>query len=162
MRSIRRVLALTLAAAAIALSTPVASATSDYLPIHLVKDCTAWNGETPSLCTIATTDFAALPVGSKVWYLGPVLSDNLFLGSNIRLEAVNGDTATGFCIFQPRTSRGMCSFWEGTGTLAGFHAVFDVSIDDGKLWHLDGLYHMSPQAAVEAPGPSPREGHHQW
>ena len=78
------------------------------------------------MCTIAESDLAAVPVGTKVWYLGPVLTNSYFLSSNISLEAVGG-TATGYCIFVSKPSTGICTFWTGTGTLARFTAVLDVT-----------------------------------
>jgi hypothetical protein len=129
--------------------------------IHLVKDCSTYTGETPSLCTISASDMAALPIGTKVWYQGPVLTNNYFLSSNVLLDAGNGSTATGYCIFDARAteSAGLCTFWQGTGSLAGFTAILHVSIDDVGLWHQDGIYYIAGAVAGHASGPriaSPR------
>ena len=37
---------------------------------------------------------------------------------------------------------GLCTFWKGTGTLAGFTSVVDVTIDATGLWHFDGMYYF--------------------
>jgi hypothetical protein len=121
-------------------------------PIHLVKDCSMFTGEIPSHCLITSSDYAPIPIGAEVRYLGPLLTDPHFLSSNVVIDDDRGSTATGFCSFDPRPTegRGLCTFWEGTGALAGFTAIFIVTIDTTGVWHLDGeSYGTSP-----SPGPS--------
>ena len=101
------------------------------------------NGVAPALCTIADSNLDAVPIGTKVWYLGPVLTNTYFLSSAISLDAGNGNVATGYCIFEAKQSKGICTFWKGTGTLAGFTATFDVTIDGAQLWHWDGIYYFA-------------------
>jgi hypothetical protein len=135
---------------------PGAVAAEPTYPLHLVKDCSTFLGTTPSFCLVATTEFPGIPVGTKVLYEGPVLTDTLFLSSNVLLDTGRGSTATGYCINvarppgDPRTSTGLCSFWEGTGALSGFHAVVDVSIDAAQEFHWDGVYYFSAPAAALA------------
>jgi len=120
--------------------------------IHLVKDCSAFTGQIPSHCTISGSDYAPIPIGAKVNYLGPLLINPHFLSSNVRLDDGRGSTATGYCMFdgRPADQRGLCSFWDGSGALAGFTAIFVVTIDATGKWHLDGeSYGTSP-----SPGPS--------
>jgi hypothetical protein len=116
-------------------------------PIHLLKDCSEFTGEIPSYCTISSSDYAPIPVGAKVNYLGPLLTSPRFLSSNVVVDDADGNTAAGYCMFDPRPTqeRGLCTFWKGTGALAGFTAIFVVTIDAGGEWHLDG----------ESYGPSP-------
>ena len=145
MRSIR----ITLVAGALlasALAAPSASANSTPIPVHLLKDCSAFDGVAPTYCTISDSDAVAIPIGTKVIYLGPVLSNLSFLSSNVRLEAADGSSATGYCIFNGRSSLGLCTFWEGSGALTGFTAILDVTIDADKLWHLDGVYYFADDA----------------
>jgi hypothetical protein len=121
-------------------------------PIHLVKDCSTFTAEIPSYCEISASDLASIPVGAKVNYLGPLLDNPYFLSSNVLIDDAHGNTATGYCIFdaRPTENRGFCTFWAGTGALAGFTAIFKVSIDAIGAWHLDGeSYGNSP-----SPGPS--------
>lgn len=116
-------------------------------PIHLVKDCSTFTGEIPSYCSISSSDYPPIPVGAKVNYLGPLLIDPHFLSSDVVIDDASGSTATGFCMFDPRPTeeRGLCTFWEGTGALTGFTAIFVVSIDVAGQWHLDGeSYRTSP------------------
>ena len=134
---------------------PGVAAAAPTFPIHLIKDCSTFTGDTPSFCVVSSSEFPGIPVGSKVWYLGPVLVDTLFLSSNVLLDTGQGSTATGYCINAARPpgdprSTGLCSFWEGTGDLAGFHAVVDVSIDASQEFHWDGVYYYP----VDAPDPA--------
>jgi len=135
-------------------ASPSASPAGDpnAVPIHLVKDCSDFTGEIPSYCTISGSDYAPIHVGAKVNYLGPLLIDPHFLSSNVLLDDDRGNTATGYCMFdaRPAEQRGLCTFWDGSGALAGFTAIFVVTIDARGQWHLDGeSYGTSP-----SPGPS--------
>ena len=153
MRSIRILVAVASLVAGLAAAAPALAAPSPT-DIHIVKDCSAYTGETPSLCTISGSDMPALPPGAKVWYQGPVLTNNYFLSSNVLVDAGNGSTATGYCIFDSRAteSAGLCTFWQGTGSLTGFTAILHVSIDDVGVWHLDGVYYLDGAATGRASG----------
>jgi hypothetical protein len=151
MQTFRRIIVLAGTALALTVLAPAVSA-ANPLPIHLLKDCSTFNGETPSLCTISESDMAGLPVGTKFWYQGPVLSNIYFLSSNVNVETRNGSTATGYCMFDARAAEqaGMCTFWAGTGDLAGFTSILHVSIDDLHEWHLDGVYYLDRPAMKHA------------
>jgi hypothetical protein len=139
---------------ALAWLAPVALADDPMSPIHLVKDCSQFDGNVPSLCTISASDLQAIPVGSSVWYTGPLLTNVYFLSSFVTLDDENGSTATGYCIFDARAAHdqtGLCTFWAGTGNLAEFTAILNVTIDDVGLWHWDGDYHLPALAGHIAP-----------
>lgn len=162
MRSVPRIVVLACTVVAFAALAPAVSANSNPLPIHLTKDCSTYSGEIPSLCTIETSDLSLLPVGTKVWYEGPILTNNYFLSSNMLLEAGPNATATGYCIFDARAiaQTGLCTFWAGTGSLTGFTAILHVTIDDQGIWHLDGEYYFNPEVtkhfgAVRLASPRP-------
>lgn len=122
------------------------SANSTPTVAHLVKDCGTFTGAPSSFCTITVSDIDALPPGSKIVYLGPVLDNAYFLSSNVVADAGRSGVATGYCIFNGKTSSGLCSFWKGTGSLAGFTAIFDVTVDNSGLFHLDGTYYFADVA----------------
>ena len=139
--------------ATLAASMPAATVEgSTGTPIHLVKDCSTFTAEIPSYCEISSSDYRPIPVGAKVVYLGPLLDNQYFLSSNVDIDDAHGNTATGYCIFdgRPTEERGFCTFWAGRGALAGFTAIFKVSIDALGEWHLDGEYYGNPPS----PGPS--------
>lgn len=145
MRPIPSVLAVAVAILSFGVFAPSVLAASTPIPLHVTKDCSAYTGITPSYCTITVSNLAAIPPGSRIRYEGPVLTNAYFLSSNVTLEAGTGNSATGYCIFQARTSKGLCTFWEGRGKLAGFTAVVDVTIDAAGLWHFDGMYYFSDE-----------------
>jgi len=61
----------------------------------------------------------------------------------VLIDAGVGNTATGTCIVDlSGTPLGMCSFLEGSGTLAGFQAIATVTMDASGSWHWDGSYHI--------------------
>lgn len=143
MRSMRRFLVLAGAILALSAGASTATASSTPHPVHMTKDCSSYNGVAPTYCVIRESDLAVVPKGTKVWYTGPVLTNTSFLSSNVLLDPENGSTATGYCIFETRTSTGLCTFWKGTGVLTGFTAVIDVSIDASGLWKFDGTYYFA-------------------
>lgn len=145
MRPMRNVILVAGAILALGAWAPMVSAASTPNPLHVTKDCGTFNGVNPSYCTITVSNLALIPIGSKIWYTGPVLTNSYFLSSNVTLDAAHGNTATGYCMFEASTSKGLCTFWKGTGTLAGFTSVVDVSIDAAGLWRFDGMYYISDQ-----------------
>jgi len=149
MRSVRILTGVAATVLALAVVAPATLAAAPTHPLHLVKDCSTFLGTTPSFCIVSSSGFSQLPAGTKVWYKGPVLQDTLFLSSNVLLDTEHGSTATGYCIFEARLQgdarapTGLCSFWEGTGALTGFHAIVDVTIDESQEFHWDGVYYYS-------------------
>ena len=150
MRPIRMVVLVAGAILALSLGAPTVMAAEDPQPVHMVKDCSTFAGTIPSLCTIRSSTLGEIGIETEVWYNGPVLTNQAFLSSKVLLDAHNGDTATGYCMFDYSKSTGfsdkpigMCTFWGGTGRLAGFNAVVGVTIDDTDLWHWDGTYRFS-------------------
>lgn len=152
MRRARSAILLLGAILALGIRASAVSATSTPHEAHLTKDCSTYTGVAPSLCTISASDLGVIPVGAKVWYLGPVLTNSYFLSSNVSVDAGNGNKATGYCIFEAKESVGLCTFWEGIGNLARFTAVFNVTIDTQGLWHLDGIYYFSDLPVSAVPG----------
>ena len=161
MRSIRILLVVACVVTALAAFAPVAVAAPSPTEIHILKDCSTYTGEKPSLCTISESDLAALPEGTKIWYQGPVLTNTYFLSSNVLADTGNGSTATGYCIFDARATEsvGLCTFWQGTGALTGFTAILTVTVDAHREWHWDGVFYFADTTTGGAPtrrSPSPR------
>lgn len=152
MRSIRILLVVACVVTALA-TAPAVLAAPNPTEIHILKDCSEYTGEKPSLCTISESDLAALPEGTKIWYQGPVLTNTYFLSSNVLADAGNGSTATGYCIFDARATEsvGLCTFWQGTGALTGFTAILHVTVDAQRVWHWDGVYYFAGATTGPAP-----------
>ena len=98
---------------------------------------------TPSFCTITGSNLDAIPVGTKVMYWGPVLTDPNFMSSRAVLRAGHGNRAFGYCQTIADPYHGTCTFWKGTGDLSGFHASVDVTYVSGADFDWDGTYAFS-------------------
>ena len=114
--------------------------------LHVTKECSEWTGAAGEFCTITSSNLAAIEVGSKVFYdLAAGIPTGL-LDSNVVLDAGNGNRAVGRCTLDLGTGLGLCTFSDGTGQFAGFHARLDVSdATDGVNYHWDGTYSFSPE-----------------
>jgi hypothetical protein len=134
---------------AVAALAPLVSASSAFRPFHLTKECSEFAGSVPSFCTVTSANVAAIPAGSKVFYLGPELGDATtdpnFMSANALITDGHGNTASGYCIVLA-SNVGMCAFREGTGTLTGFHASANVTVDPTGIWHWDGTYLLDRHA----------------
>lgn len=140
MGKVRSLLAIAGTMLIFAVLVPSASAGSTLKPLHITKECSGYTGSIPSFCTITGSNLAAIPVGTKVFYWGPVVADPNFLSSKIVARVGDGDRATGWCAVIQNPYHGVCTFWRGRGTLAGFHASVDVTLDSDGVFHWDGTY----------------------
>jgi len=133
------------------LSTGVATASGFFGGRGLVRIEKQCNPGEP-FCTITSSNIAAIPVGSKVHYSelyggAPGFQPNMF-DSNVVLDANvsgepgdDGNWAVGRCTLNFLTGGlGICTFSDGTGTLAGFRARVDVSTGDFVDWTWRGKY----------------------
>jgi hypothetical protein len=137
-----------LALANVAASAGAASPSPSDAPnsLHLTKDCSKFTGQPGSSCAIVSSNLEAIPVGSQYIYYGPQISNPMFISSQMVIDAGDGNTAFGYCMVDTHAeASGLCTFWAGTGTLTGFDAVVDVTVDQATgLWHLDGTYLFTP------------------
>jgi hypothetical protein len=140
MRVVRRLFAVAGTIVLLTVFAGSASAGTALQPLHITKDCSQFTGNIPSFCTITGSNVGAIPVGIKVFYNGPVLTDPNFMSSDVVIKAGHGNRAHGYCMVKFPSFVGICTFWKGTGTLAGFHASVDVTVDSTGLWHWDGTY----------------------
>jgi hypothetical protein len=117
-------------------------------PIKISKECSKYSGETPSFCTITASDLKEIPSGTKVLYYGPVLNSPLFSSSSVVLAVGPGNSAIGHCIVYDTASppSGHCAFSAGSGSLAGFQAILNVTVDDKQIWHWEGGYVLGAAA----------------
>jgi hypothetical protein len=108
----------------------------------ITKECSQFSGKVPSFCTITSSNLPEIPVGSKVLYYGPEFTDPDYTSSWVILQTpVHGNRATGYCSLLG--TDGNCSFFQGTGTLAGFHAAVQVTLP-GDEFLREGTYRFDP------------------
>ena len=121
---------------------PARADTMTYAPLNLAKECSTFTAHSGDFCTITESNLAAIPVGTKVFYFGPVIGP-VILATDIVLDAGGGNLALGTCNVELAKSSGTCTFRAGSGTLAGFQAIVTLTIDDTGLFHWDGGYAMA-------------------
>ena len=108
--------------------------------LHATKNCKDNTGLAGSFCTITSSSLPQIKVESKVIYDQPAGIPAGMLDSNIVLDAGDGNRAVGRCTLDFATHLGLCTFSDGTGSLAGFRARVDVSFLGGRDWAWDGTY----------------------
>jgi hypothetical protein len=155
-QKITRIVAIAVVASFAALIPPQSigvasvSASARAGDLHVTKNCKDYNGAAGSFCKIKSSNLAEIEIDSIVFYDQAAGIPTGLLDSNVVLDAGNGDRAVGRCTLDLSTGLGLCTFSDGTGQLAGFHARVEVSYlggDDGYDWAWDGTYSFSPQAS---------------
>jgi len=142
MRLNRTALGLLLAASLMSVSI---SAGHEGGRLRIAKECSHYDYTAGSYCSITASNVAAIPVGSTVYYtqaaVNPATPQALAvaLDSNVILFVATGDWATGRCTLEPNF-RGLCTFTDGVGELAGFHARVDVAPTGGPNFSWIGTY----------------------
>jgi hypothetical protein len=123
------------------LAAPKDGRFDDGRRLRITKECSKYTGEAGSFCTISSSNVPRIPVGSVVTYDQAAGIPAGLLDSNIILDAGGGNRAIGRCTLDLSTGLGLCTFSDGTGNLAGFHARAKVSPpSDGLNWYWDGVY----------------------
>lgn len=132
----------TLAITASGFAAPVIAADAPKMEkLTLSKECSQYSGDLPSFCTVLESNLPALKTGTKVLYYGPVTSNPAFSSNNVVLDTGDGSTAIGNCIVDFGAGpKGICAFYGGSGALAGFSAIVQVTVDAKQIWHWDGSY----------------------
>jgi len=124
----------------------VSASSEDGRELHVTKECSEWTGAAGGFCTITSSNFARIKVGSRVYYDQAAGIPPGLLDSNVVLDAGNGNRAVGRCTLDLTTGLGLCTFSDGTGRLSRFNARVQVSPPtDGVNWHWDGTFSFSPR-----------------
>jgi hypothetical protein len=117
--------------------------------VHIIKECSHYTGAAGSYCTITESNVAELPTGSLVNYDQGIYvpASGSFprglLDSNVVLDAGNGNAAIGRCTLNGANNLGVCTFTDGTGNLAGFHARVNIAPTTGAYYSWIGTYHFA-------------------
>jgi hypothetical protein len=115
--------------------------------LHVTKNCSAFTGAPASFCTITSSNLSEIKAGSKVFYDQPTVfpTPTGLLDSLAVINVGTGDFAVGRCTLDNTTNLGICTFSDGVGGLAGFHARIDVSSRDGINYTWNGTYGFGPE-----------------
>jgi hypothetical protein len=141
----RRTLALVLALAAAGIVATAGSATSTQRSgaLHVTKECSQYNGQAGSFCTITSSNLNAIDAGSKVSYAQSAGATGL--DSDLVLDTGPGNSAFGHVTLPWATLSGVVTFSGGTGQFRGFHASVIVTYNPTtNLWYWDGTYSFNP------------------
>jgi hypothetical protein len=110
--------------------------------LQLTKNCKNFTVNPGAVCTITASNFPEIKVGSVILYDYPNNLPTLtgLLDTNVVLNVGTGYWAVGRCTLDNTTNLGLCTFSDGAGPLAGFHARLHVSSSDGINYTLFGTY----------------------
>jgi hypothetical protein len=127
------------------------SASDPLRRLHVTKECSQYTGAAGSFCTIASSNIPEIKIGAHVIYDQAAGIPAGMLDSNIVLDAGRGNRAVGRCTLDFATAVGVCTFSDGTGKLAGFHARVDVSslgmdAQGRPIWAWNGTYRVGRDA----------------
>jgi len=114
--------------------------------LHLTKECSEYNGNADSFCTIRTSNLPAITAGSRVVYLQAAGATSL--DSDIVLVVGPGNYALGHVVLDLTTGLGEVTLSGGAGEFRSFHATVRVTPPggaNGADWAWDGKYRFSAQ-----------------
>jgi len=117
------------------------SASSDKKgDLHATKECSAYFGRPGQFCTFTSSNIPAITIGTRIYYDQAAGVPAGMLDSNVVLDAGAGSRAFGRCSIDFATGGGLCTFSDGTGQFAGFHARINVTATGGVNYSWDGTY----------------------
>ena len=113
--------------------------------LRVEKECSTYKGQPGQFCTITSSNISEITPGAKVVYTQAAGIPAGVLDSNVLLDAGEGNRAIGRCTLDLATGLGLCTFSDGTGSFAGFHARVDVTPPSsaGEDWHWRGTYEFN-------------------
>ncbi|GAC1526079.1 MAG: hypothetical protein NVS2B16_34460 [Chloroflexota bacterium] len=121
--------------------------------LHVVKECSTYQGLADGHCTITSSNLSAIPVGTRVVYLEAAGANALDSDIVLVLPSGAGNVALGHCTLPFPNGPGRCTFSGGTGMFKRFHASVAVtpnpSISHG--WYWDGTYSFKGSKGSRAP-----------
>ena len=108
----------------------------------VTKECAGFVND-PPYCTIKSSNLAAIPKDSKIFYLDPAGLGTAAGGAVVLDPPGPGNNkAFGTCFLGGSPMH--CEFSGGTGKFTWFHASVVVTVDDKGLWHWAGTYSFTP------------------
>ena len=107
--------------------------------MHLIKECSEYTGEAGAFCTVTSSNFELIPIGSVIVYAEADTADG---GSDTDLviNTPNGDIAIGHVVLDGPTQTGTVTLSGGTGALADLAADLVVAPLLAPNYSWDGPY----------------------
>jgi hypothetical protein len=134
-------------------TAPVSASLGKSGFLQVDKECSDYLGQPGQFCTITSSNISQIIPDAMVFYTQPIGVPEGLLDSNVVLDAGYGNRALGRCTVDLATGLGLCTFSDGTGSLAGFQARVDVTPPgfEGDDWHWRGTYAFSRGGVVPQP-----------
>jgi hypothetical protein len=142
MHSKRTLLAVAAAILTLAALAPAVAAAPRSGDIHIVKECSEYQGLAGQFCTITSSNVPAIPAGTKVIYLSALAAPYTVLDTDIVLDppGPGNNKAFGHVVLDLGTGTGLVTLSGGTGMFTWFHATAGVSYPGGFDWAWEGSY----------------------
>ena len=119
----KRTIMLALAiAAGIVATAGSASADPQSGVLHVTKECSQYNFQAGSFCTITSSNINAIKPGSKVVYASAANKALGVLDSDLVIDGPGNNTAFGHVVLELKTLTGTVWLSGGTGVFTHFHA----------------------------------------
>jgi hypothetical protein len=116
------------------------SVTAPSGALNATKECSAYTGQVGSFCTITSSNYPAIPVGSTVVYAQAAGAGALDSDIVLTPPGQTASRAIGHCALDFATGTGRCTFSGGSGRFAAFQASVAVSYLGGPNWAWNGTY----------------------
>ena len=107
--------------------------------MHVTKECSEFDGQPGAFCTIDSSDFDGIPVGSKVVYTEAVNASG-GLDTDIVVQTPDGESINGHVVLDGATQTGTVTLTGGTGELATLSADLVVAPMGEPNYSWDGSY----------------------
>jgi len=112
--------------------------------LNITKNCIDYNGAANDICTIATSNLKAIPVGTTITYLSSAIPPTLNTDVVINPPGPGNNKAFGHCTLNLATGIGVCTISGGTGKFTHLEATVAVSNIGGANFAWDGTYTYGP------------------
>jgi len=107
--------------------------------LHLTKECSEYTGAAGSFCTVTSSNFDLIPIGSVIVYAEADAPDGSS-DSDLVVNTPGGDVANGHVLFDGHSETGTITLSGGTGQLANLSADLVVAPLDPPNYSWDGPY----------------------
>jgi hypothetical protein len=111
--------------------------------LHVTKECSQYDGQAGSFCTITSSNIPQITRGMRVVYTSAADLVTLTLNTDIVLDGPGNNDASGHVTLNILTGSGVVTLTGGTGRFSGIHATVAVTYSGGT-WHWDGTYSFTP------------------
>jgi hypothetical protein len=141
----KRTLTLVFAVVATGIVATAGSAAPRSGALHVTKECSQYNGQAGSFCTITSSSINAIKPGSRVVYSSAADFTLGVLDSDLAIDGPGNNTAFGHVVLDLSTLTGTVTLSGGTGEFTHFQAgPITVACPAFPDCSWDGPYSFTP------------------